>query len=158
VGQRTLQRAKLLHHLALLVSITVASTLIPKLFVPENLHTRFAITSSREDVRKVFEDINWIHKPGKKGMAERSIFVTMVTSFIIAIYEPESPLRRYTGTASKNGLGNAWRDKNCQHFHSYSVSSDPFFSHLGHVYSRKRNHLYDFNPAEPLVGQGPEGI
>jgi hypothetical protein len=115
--------AKPLHHLALLVSIVAASTLIPNLFTPTKLKHRFDSTSSKEDVRRIFEDIDWIAKDNRGGMSEPAIFIAMITTFIIAIYEENSPLRQHMLTCKRGGLGDAWRDKNSRSFFSFRFYS-----------------------------------
>jgi hypothetical protein len=55
-------------------------------------------------------------------MVEPSIFIAMFTSYIIAIYEEESPLRKFLSGVQRGGLGNAWRDKNCSSFFLLSYS------------------------------------
>jgi hypothetical protein len=55
--------------------------------------------------------MDWLPKSSKKGMSERTIFISMITTFIIAIYEPQSPLREHMREAAKGGLGDAWTEK-----------------------------------------------
>ncbi len=67
---------------------------------------------SKDDVRRIFADIDWISK-SKKGMADRAIFISMFTTFIIAIYEEDSPLRKHMDSAQRRGLGDVWTSKHC---------------------------------------------
>lgn len=120
---------KPLHHLALLVAIIVASSLLPDLFVPTGLKPRFLNANSAEDVRKLFDDVDWVSK-GKKGMTDRSIFIAMFTTFIIAIYEKDSPLRKHMELTTRRGLGDPWTSKHCQHFLSFSPFHSLFFLFL----------------------------
>ncbi len=103
---------KPLHHLALLVAIIVASSILPNLFMPPNLKNLFMDADSKDDVRRIFADIDWISK-SKKGMADRAIFISMFTTFIIAIYEEDSPLRKHMDSAQRRGLGDVWTSKHC---------------------------------------------
>jgi hypothetical protein len=105
--------AKAVHHLALLVGIIVASTLLPNLFMPTGMKKKFVEARTEEKVREVFEDMEWEGK-GRKGMSERGIFIGMFTTFIIAIYEEESPLRKHMKTAQRGGLGDHWTAKHCE--------------------------------------------
>jgi hypothetical protein len=107
---------KPVHHLALLVSIIVASSIRPYLFVPANLKDVFSKARSKDAVREAFENVDWIEKPKKGGMVDRSIFVSMITTFIIALYEKENPLRRSMSSSKRGGLGNDWRDKHGEPF------------------------------------------
>jgi hypothetical protein len=106
---------KPLHHLALLVGIIVASSLLPNLFIPKDLKKLFE--SGRADmpdkVRRIYEEMNWDRKSSTSGMKEKSVFISMFTTFIIAIYERESPLRRHMETTDRHGLGDAWTAKHC---------------------------------------------
>lgn len=103
---------KPLHHLALLIAIIVASSLLPSLFMPSGLKSLFKDANSVDAVRRVFDDMAWLSK-GKKGMADRSIFIAMFTTFIIAVYEQDSPLRKNMDSAQRRGLGDVWTAKHC---------------------------------------------
>ena len=101
------------HHLALIVGI-VASCLLPSLFLPTDpeLKARFAEAATVSEVRAIYGSIPWVSRE-KKGMKDPSIFVTMFTTFIIALYEPNSPLRQHMASSARKGLGNPWTDKHC---------------------------------------------
>ena len=99
-----------IHHLALLVSIVVSSTILPNIFMPRDSHNHFEKTSAPEDVRRVYHEMKWISKSGTKGVSRPSIFIAMITTFIIGIYEKESPLRAHL---IKHGLGEPWTKKYC---------------------------------------------
>ena len=104
---------KPLHHFALLVAV-IASQLLPRLFMPKDVNKQIFKNASPTQVREIYGRMGWVSK-GKKGQSDKTIFVTMITSFIIALYEPDSPLRQHILSADKNGLGNAWTKKNCKH-------------------------------------------
>lgn len=140
---------KTLHHLALLVAI-VAASFLPYLFIPTDLKHLFTNAHTNADVRKVYEQIDWIDKPKQNGMVKRGIFVAMFTTYIIAIYEPESPLRTYMKSAKKGGLGEGWRNKHSKLFLLFSFLSIPSLSP-----SRgQRYHISTLHPSRRLVGQG----
>jgi hypothetical protein len=103
---------KPIHHLALLVSIIVASAIIPKIFPPQKLRNLFLSADSHAKVRAIYDDMDWVER-NKKGMTDKSIFISMITTFIIAIYEPKSPLMKHMLSSKTRGLGNAWTDKYC---------------------------------------------
>ena len=46
-------------------------------------------------------------------MTDQAIFFGMFTTFILAHYEPASPLRWHMQDSVKMGLGNAWTTKYC---------------------------------------------
>jgi hypothetical protein len=106
---------KPLHHLALLVAIIVASSIRPYLFLPSNANALFPKSHSREDVRSTYQTLDWVKKE-KKGMSEQAVFIGMFTSFIIALYEDESPLMKHILSSDRRGLGEKWTTKHCQHF------------------------------------------
>jgi hypothetical protein len=112
---------KPVHHLALLVGVIVASTLLPNLFMPLDAGSLFINAISTDDVRKTFEEIDWEPR-ARRGMADKSIFIGMFTTLIISLYEKESPLRRHMSSAPKHGLGDGWTAKHSKllasHIHS----------------------------------------
>jgi hypothetical protein len=125
---------KPVHHLALLVGMIVASSLLPNLFIPTGLKTHFVHANSPDEVRRIFDEMEWECKP-KKGMVERSVFVTMFTTFIIALYEEDSPLRKHMDAAQRSGLGEKWTKKHGQLFKRFSTSRFSFY--LFHVLAMK---------------------
>jgi len=115
---------KPLHHLALLVSLIV-TCLRPKLFLPTDIsiRSRFIAADTKDKVREVYNSLPWINKKDKKGLSDETILVSMFTTFIIALYEPTSPLRIHMQSSSRHGLGDAWTTK-------YSMLSFFIFSRL----------------------------
>ena len=100
------------HHLALLVGIIVATSLIPTIFAPQGLRESFASANTPKQVRAVYSTIQWVSR-GKKGMTYQPLFISMVTTFIIALYENDSPLMQHVLASSHRGLGTPWTDKYC---------------------------------------------
>jgi len=108
---------KRIHHLALLVSI-IASHLLPYLFMPKEIDkSDFERATTKAKVRELYGNIDWVEK-GKKGQKKKPIFVAMFTTFIIALYEQTSPLRRHMRSSQRHGLGDGWTKK-----HSRPISS-----------------------------------
>jgi hypothetical protein len=152
---------KKIHHLALLVGIIVASTVVPDVFMPTGMKARFANAKTEEMVREVFDEMKWESKAGKRGMSDRTIFVGMFTTFIIAIYEEESPLRKHMDSAHRRGLGDVWTAKHCEHF---GISSRLVSSRLIlYVWSLigsdvwlscERGDIQQPDPAGDIVGEG----
>ena len=125
---------KPLHHLALLVSIIVASTIVPNLFMVQTARHLFEDAHTPSAVRDAYNKIDWISIVGRRGMSDKSIFISMFTTFTIAIYEDDSPLRKEIASSKKKGLGEAWTKKHSQflsfpnpfHFSSHLLFSLPF--------------------------------
>jgi hypothetical protein len=107
-----------LHHLAFLVSLTVAC-FRPYLFLPTDMPIRELLSdaNSKDKVCKVYNSLPWVNRrkdDGGKGLTDETIIVSMFTTFIIAIYEPKSPLRLYMKSTSRGGLGEPWTSKYCR--------------------------------------------
>lgn len=124
---------KPLHHLALLVSLIV-TCLRPNLFLPTDVSIRalFASAHTKDEVREIYNSLPWVNKKkDKKGLSDETILVSMFTTFIIALYEPTSPLRVHMQSSSRGGLGDAWTTK-------YSMFSSIFPSffifHLSYLF------------------------
>jgi hypothetical protein len=105
----TYDSKKALHRLALLVGIVMSRSL-PNIFPPVNTGEQLKAQMSRAETRRVAQGLPWVAKSKTKGMKDGSIFMTMFMTFIIGLYEPESPLREYMKTHG-NSLGNGWTDK-----------------------------------------------
>jgi len=97
------------HHLALIVAI-IAASFLPNLFMPTDTDKRLFNSKDKEEIRKAFNTIDWVSR-NKKGMSNKLIFIGMFTTFIIALYEPSSPLRQNMATAERGGLGDPWTKK-----------------------------------------------
>jgi hypothetical protein len=101
---------KKVHHLALLVAI-ITATLLPRLFLPVNSRALLRNAKTKAQVREIFNDLDWCAR-NKKGMSDRGIFICMITSFIMALYDEKSPLRLHM--AKGGGLGVPWTNKNSE--------------------------------------------
>lgn len=100
------------HHLALIVSIIVATSFLPHIFISKASKNLFKNAKTPAQVRSIYNMLAWEKRDGKKGVTNKKIFIGMITSFIIAIYEEQSPLRTYMASTSHQGLGDAWTSKN----------------------------------------------
>jgi hypothetical protein len=65
-----------------------------------------------QTVAAIYRNIDWVSR-NKKGMKKKSIFICMFTTFIIALYEPKSPLRIHIQNTPRMGLGDVWTEKHC---------------------------------------------
>jgi hypothetical protein len=104
---------KPLHHLALIVG-AIAASLLPNLFMPNDVYKHLFVNANSQQVHSIYNNMGWVSRP-KKGMTNKSIFVAMFTTFIIALYEPGSPLRQHMAASSKKGLGDPWTKKHSEH-------------------------------------------
>jgi hypothetical protein len=138
---------KPLHHLALLIAIIASNSILPYFYYPEKQKHLFKNADSRSDVRKIYEDMEWISKGKVKGMVEPTIFVAVFTTFIIALYEEDSPLRMHMKTRSRQGFGEPWREKHGQPFLFFLQ----FLSHA-HLFSGEVRHLPDPHPSRNPMG------
>jgi len=102
---------KPLHHLALIVSLMI-TCLRPQLFLPSDssIRSHFIDVLSPKQVHQVYNRLPWVVRR-TKGMVDETLLVAMFTTFIIAIYEPNSPLRQHMASSDKNGLGDSWTKK-----------------------------------------------
>jgi hypothetical protein len=91
------------HHLALIISI-IAAQLVPKLFMPTNTEKRFEKATTRSETQEIARKIPWTAKRHRYGVSNKAKFVTMLATFIAAIYTPTSPLRNYM-KAHNNAMG-----------------------------------------------------
>lgn len=81
-----------LHHLALLVSIILTKCLPTIHWNVDNLQTLTPGLSGNRVTEKI-RGLSWTTK-GKKGSKKQAPYLVLITAFIIAIYDPESPVRR----------------------------------------------------------------
>jgi hypothetical protein len=112
--------AKPLHHLALLVAIIVSNSLLPALFIPQKLLHLFK-NAGKENVHSIYHGVDWISIKDRRGMSERGIFISMFTTFIVALYEKKSPLSLHLANPTNRGLGADWTTKHCSPPHPLSL-------------------------------------
>ena len=100
--------AKPIHKTAMLLSI-IFSRCLPNIFHARN--TPHSACGADEITRRVRNEA-WIPKANKnrKGFSERIPFVIMMTTFIIALYEDESPLRKHMASNGE-AFGADWTKK-----------------------------------------------
>lgn len=130
---------KSIHHLALLVAIIASCSLLPNLFTSKLKSGLFPVGITRSQVDDVYASLKWEPKDipnasakqsksakkksnpsaAAKGMTDRGIFIGMITTFIVALYEEESPLRVDMATNPSSGLGDGWTSKHSKSLLSY---------------------------------------
>ena len=102
------------HKLALIVSIILGFCL-PNIHAPTDTYQLLSSETTKAGTRRKVQTLPWISKSKTKGSKESNIHVTMFATFIIAIYDSESPLQKYM--AKHNGsLGDLWTNKHSAHF------------------------------------------
>ena len=137
-----------IHHLALLVSIIVATSFLPNLFMPDNVKHLFKYANTEAEVHEVYNSIKWTSK-SKGGMKDKTIFIAMFTTLIISLYEKDSPLRRHMALNTNAGLGIGWTKK-----HSAFLVSLLLFLPvhptlvLIFIFSTQRHHLQQPHPSQ----------
>lgn len=114
-----------IHRLALLVAIVLGRCL-PEIHAPPDTHKLLLNLSTRSETRRVVRDLPWVSKTKTKGSKESHIHVTMFATFIIALYDSESPLRKYMANHD-DSLGSLWTDK---HSSSFILYLSPLFIYL----------------------------
>jgi hypothetical protein len=105
-----------LHHLALIIGI-IFSHLCPDVFTeapPLSAGGSAELHRSNEVAAKYLSTLPWSNRTdaAKKGNTQRDIYVCMVTTYIVALYDPKSPLRQYHSLHGK--LGNPWTGKHSE--------------------------------------------
>jgi len=97
-----------LHQLALIIGI-IFSKLTPNVFMEKPAQSvAFHQLSTEESTREYLNTFGWETRP-KKGLTQKNIFVSMTATYIIALYDADSPLRKYFAT--HQNLGRFWNDK-----------------------------------------------
>lgn len=99
-----------LHHLALLLAI-IFSCLCPNVYTSPPKPIDVSISQDFSTSHHYLSTLPWVNRlaAGKKGNTRRNLYISMVTIYILALYNPESRLRKYH---RENGqLGRAWTDK-----------------------------------------------
>ena len=85
------------------------------LFLPNDpsLPGRFAEATTKKEVHVLYNSIPWVERIKTRGMKDTTIFIAMFTIFIIAIYEPDSPLFKHVAASPRKGLNDPWIEKYC---------------------------------------------
>ncbi|KAH8979153.1 hypothetical protein EDB86DRAFT_3089374 [Lactarius hatsudake] len=124
---------KTIHRLALIVAIIV-SHFLPCVFPPHPIPSNpFTSASDPFTVYQAYCTLPWESREGKKGVSNHPIYISMVTTFIIAIYERDSPLGcRLFETKS---LGSPWAAK-----HTVKGISYINLIHLGIVWGSRESY------------------
>ena len=101
-----------LHQLALIIGI-MFSKLAPNVFTKKPKGVDYEVLATPESTRTYLQTLGWETR-NKKGLTQQNIFVSMVTTYIIAIYDEDSPLRKYH--AEHGTFGDHWSAKHSECF------------------------------------------
>jgi hypothetical protein len=104
---------KPLHQLALIASVVIARAL-PKVFSPyTNSNDAGAKAVGVEELTTIVRSVPWIENPSKSrsGCHDALPYVTMQSTFIIALYEEQSPLRKHMALHKTHAMGLGWTRK-----------------------------------------------
>jgi hypothetical protein len=109
---QTIQLSERLPRLALLVAI-LFSKLCPNVFTQTSGvdADSSALASTNESAREFLNNLPWSSRlgSGKKGTRQRSIYIAMVTVYIVAMYDPQSPIR--VQHEQSGSFGSSWTEK-----------------------------------------------
>jgi hypothetical protein len=97
------------HKLALFIAIILGRCL-PSIHAPNDTSKHLKACTTKSETRRLVRSLPWVSKAKTKGSKESHIHVTMFTTFIIALYDSHSPLRKYMAQ-HQNSLGDLWADK-----------------------------------------------
>ncbi|KAH7917084.1 hypothetical protein BV22DRAFT_1052696, partial [Leucogyrophana mollusca] len=92
-----------IHQLAILVAVIFAAT-APHLF------NNRPSTSADGQIADLVRNAPWVERPSRKGTQGGASYITMMSTFIIALYEKDSPLR-LTLAGPGHSLGEKWTSK-----------------------------------------------
>jgi hypothetical protein len=97
------------HRLAMLVGVVLGRCL-PNVHAPVNSGEKLREATNRATTRKIARSLPWVAKNKTRGSKEGHIHVCMFATFIIVLYDENSPLRRYMASHD-DSLGDLWSDK-----------------------------------------------
>ncbi len=104
-----------LHHLAFLLGV-IYSKLCPNVFteLPRDDFSSDALKKDEKSAREYLNSIPWTNRiaAGKKGTSRRDLYISMITFYIIAIYDRHSPLIRHHEKHQQ--FGRAWTEKHSE--------------------------------------------
>jgi hypothetical protein len=96
-----------LYQLALIMGL-VFSKLTPNVFTAKPGDIPPTALSTHRSTHAFLNTLEWETR-SKKGLSQQNIFVSMVATYIIAIYDPHSPLRKYFDKHQQ--MGDSWTMK-----------------------------------------------
>jgi hypothetical protein len=95
--------------LALIMALVTVNH-VPSVFINIPERYRDSDIGDIEKMKTFMQGLTWYDKTkSKRGTKQKDIFLTMVVTLIIVLYEEDSPLRKYAQTHKK--LGNEFTKK-----------------------------------------------
>ncbi|KAG2029409.1 hypothetical protein BDR03DRAFT_1018433 [Suillus americanus] len=89
--QNTFNPSTPLHQLAIIVAIAFAG-LTPKIFAPGIM--RAQIPTQPNQLSAYIRGLEWVPRPEKRGATSQEPFITMMSTFVIAMSDQESPISK----------------------------------------------------------------
>ncbi|KAF7782914.1 hypothetical protein Agabi119p4_2290 [Agaricus bisporus var. burnettii] len=119
-AQTTYNKGNWKHHMALVWAILV-TTILPNLHVPNSSKDRLRGYTNLGSLNQAIRNLKWEPPEStKKGLKDRGPFITMVTTYIMALMDPSSPL--LTNLGERGGFGDPWTKKhNPKYIHGLLV-------------------------------------
>lgn len=119
---RNIDLVKPLHRLSLLLAI-IFSKVCPNVFTEASTADLTSRDLHHSDVsaQEYLNTLPWLNRldAGKRGNTQRDSYLSMVTTYILAIYDPNSPIRVYHN--QKGQFGRWWTEKHSQSIISQSL-------------------------------------
>src|SRR3984957_2694215 len=98
------------HKMALLFAI-LFSRIIPRISAPDAEIKAIKKSNKSSNLTQMVRSLSWVtNTTERRGVMDRAPFITMMSTYIIALLDEQSPLRLYMAS-NKNALGRAWSTK-----------------------------------------------
>jgi hypothetical protein len=90
------------------------TAILPHVRTPTEEKVNISKFTKEEDITNAVRNLPWVKFGGKthKGVSSREPYITMLSTLLISIVEPESPLRKLFDDSK--GLSGIWSDKDCK--------------------------------------------
>jgi len=102
------------HKMALLFAI-LFSRIIPRIAAPDEEIQAIKKSKNSSNLTQMVRSLSWVNNPSeRRGVLDKTPFITMMSTYVIALLDEQSPLRLYMAN-HKNALGRAWSTKHGKH-------------------------------------------
>lgn len=101
-----------IHHYAILASI-ILSTTLPYIFLPKSPDIPNCTDLTAAEIREVGLGLKWTMQSEGRGHKDKPAFISMMTTFIIALACPDGPLAVHL-RQNENVMGADWTKRNCE--------------------------------------------
>jgi hypothetical protein len=102
---------KTIHRLGIVLAI-MFSRLLPNIAYPGEKESIIPEKLPLDDLNRYIQELEWL-TPTHKGVSQPEPFITMLSTYIIALGDSDSPLLKYL-EEHENAFGNPWTDKHCE--------------------------------------------